>query len=916
MLTKYPDVKIGKVAIGELPSGVLAETAAYASKSGGAALDGRSESLIISADFMRKTPEEAAQQFRYAESSKFFFPGSAADPYRQLVYHEYGHVVSNRGGRRTNPNVGRMMVDLFNRSGRAEPMPTEIPIDPHAELKIQSRDLLRNIDAREAWLKRNEQALSDWLNDERQVSGYSMVDQAMPGQLSLVTGQHGRILPNPGEAVAQAFSDVELRGNDAPSFSKALHDAVIDEYRKDWPTPDEATRAALRAPMKESAVEALRKATAAPVPWTDAEFAKEDNRDKNAAGKIILTAENRALAKQLAIETYQKAAAVEPAITAAAKSSVEHNGGHMSGLAHKLKEGPSLYRKIQAEAITIANGEPVDDNDIRQAAANIKDAVRYTGIMRAANYWPAGTELRKALESLGAKTIKDPIGVPLHGYRGRNMAFEYQGVKFEMQVNTKVGVQVKARAHEIYDKSRKLEQTLINKGVDPMTNARYVKMLDDMQAMWDSLPITKGTPLVQTEKDAKSGDLDKVIYVAEGTEHRGPTLDKAIYDTAKANGGITIDLEGDQPSDGYAYAPRKDTEVKILKSEMTPEDIDHYIDTHHELLSQRGNHLGLWEEGDYFYLDVSRVGSPTARTIAGAQANDQLGVYDLKHFATIDIGKIDERGNYARLGKAADLHAEHQRKFAGRDERASGASTSEVPERRTVTRYGPGGEWHSPWSLDPKDVPPSGIDFLDHQHLVDNVLARYNDTVGDKAWIRSAGEQWYPAARAWVLKMLDATGSDMDLDKASAIVAQYSENASWAANMARAMNYFTGKPTGAFKATDARTKAIAESDDPLSMVKGPKINNFVRAILGYDRFPDAVAVDRWAARIALGTDDKNVASKILDRAGGYEALADAYRDAARQLGIPPSELQAVTWVHAVPADAVVRAFKEAGEWHF
>jgi hypothetical protein len=199
---------------------------------------------------------------------------------------------------------------------------------------------------------------------------------------------------------------------------------------------------------------------------------------------------------------------------------------------------------------------------------------------------------------------------------------------------------------------------------------------------------------------------------------------------------------------------------------------------------------------------------------------------------------------------------------------------------------------------------------------VDNIVARYNDTTGDNAWIRSAGEKWYPAARAWVLKLLDATGSDMDLDRTSAVIAQYSENASWTANMVRAMNHFTGKPTGAFKATDRRVKAIEAADNPLSAVKGPKVNNFVRAILGFDRFPDAVAVDRWAARIALGTADKDVATKVLGRVGGYEALADAYRDAARQLGIPASELQAVTWVHAVPADKTVKAFKEAGEWHF
>ena len=73
-----------------------------------------------------------------------------------------------------------------------------------------------------------------------------------------------------------------------------------------------------------------------------------------------------------------------------------------------------------------------------------------------------------------------------------------------------------------------------------------------------------------------------------------------------------------------------------------------------------GNHLGLWDGGDgNYYLDVSRVGEPGAATIEAAQLNDQLGVYDLSQteysLGNIDIGKLDAKGNYVRLGKASDL---------------------------------------------------------------------------------------------------------------------------------------------------------------------------------------------------------------------------------------------------------------------
>lgn len=1049
MLTKYPDVKVGKFGIADLESGVYAETTAARAGTG-------TDSVIFNKNLMTQTPEELAATTRHNVNSGWFYTGAADNPYRYIATHEYGHVLGNRGYRRANPNVDVKLLDLFNKSGRGTPKPEPIVIDRKAPLNIQSRDLLRNIDAREAWIKSNDKAMTDWLAEKDRVSGYSMIDQAIPGKPSLVTGRPGRVLMNPGEALAEAFAHVELNPEGAKELPKALHDMVVEEATHPQATaPAYRPYGAAAIRPKESAVERLRKATEPRPNWTKADMDKEDNFAVNKADEVILSDEQRALARQLATNIWIEGAKVEPDITAATVSTVQSLGGQMSGLAFRQKTGPSLYRKIQAEAIDIANGRPVEEKDLRTAAANIKDAVRYTALMPEEGYWASGSGLRKALESLGAKTIKDPVGIPLKGYRGRNFAFTLNGTPFEMQVNTELGVAIKDEAHQIYNVSRKLEDVLKAKGVDPLSDPAYVKMLDDMQAKWDTIPVTKGTPIVQTEKDVKSGDLNKILYTAKDTRYRGPSipggelpldapemvgrarvpstrygmewlpdspeakivapareisdahwntlpvqhlphgtvikanegtlskdsidrvvsgtvpfregypiklyrtddgalhvvdghtriamynalnkdlpvqimdestlerisqqqkLDTTIYDTAKANGGITIDLAGNQPAEGYAYAPRKDTERKILKSKLTPEDIDQYIDDHHELLAVPGNHLGLWEEGNYFYLDVSRVGKPTAATIASAQRNDQLGVFDLKHFATIDIGKIDKRGNYVRLGKASDLHAAHQGQIARDAERASAPSTPKVPaSRHAATRYGPGGEFHAPYPVDPNDVPDRGIDFLSHQHMVDNILARYNDTVGDKAWIREAGRQWYPAARGWVLKMLDATGSDMDLDKAAAIVAQYSENASWTANMARAMNYFSGKPTGAFKATDRRTKAIAASDDPLSMVKGPKINNFVRAILGQDRFPDAVAVDRWAARIALGNDDKALASKVLGRTGGYEALADAYRDAARQLGIAPPELQAITWVHAVPADATVRAFKEAGEWHF
>ena len=40
----------------------------------------------------------------------------------------------------------------------------------------------------------------------------------------------------------------------------------------------------------------------------------------------------------------------------------------------------------------------------------------------------------------------------------------------------------------------------------------------------------------------------------------------------------------------------------------------------------------------------------------------------------------------------------------------------------------------------------------------------------------------------------------------------------------------------------------------------------------------------------------------------------AYQDAAEKVGLSPAQIQAITWVHAVPPDATVGTFMEMGTW--
>jgi hypothetical protein len=152
-----------------------------------------------------------------------------------------------------------------------------------------------------------------------------------------------------------------------------------------------------------------------------------------------------------------------------------------------------------------------------------------------------------------------------------------------------------------------------------------------------------------------------------------------VYEAVKSNGGITIDLAGDSPVDGYAFAPSKGTETRIPKAVFKPEDVDHFIDAHWDQLNRPGCHLGLWVEGDNVFLDVSKVGKSSAATIKAAQDVDQLAVYDLKTLDVVPIGEELADGTYSPTGKASDLHNRHRREVERDAESRSATGADEVP---------------------------------------------------------------------------------------------------------------------------------------------------------------------------------------------------------------------------------------------
>jgi hypothetical protein len=131
--------------------------------------------------------------------------------------------------------------------------------------------------------------------------------------------------------------------------------------------------------------------------------------------------------------------------------------------------------------------------------------------------------------------------------------------------------------------------------------------------------------------------LVKNLYLASQTANR---FRQRVFGIVNESGGATITLDGSQPTEGYAFAPSKTTERKIRMEDWKPEDVDNFVDDNWVALQRRGNHLGLWVDGGYVYIDVSQVGPAARATINAAQAAEQLGVFDLGNFVTIETGKM------------------------------------------------------------------------------------------------------------------------------------------------------------------------------------------------------------------------------------------------------------------------------------
>lgn len=110
------------------------------------------------------------------------------------------------------------------------------------------------------------------------------------------------------------------------------------------------------------------------------------------------------------------------------------------------------------------------------------------------------------------------------------------------------------------------------------------------------------------------------------------TIEEKAFDLTMKNGGVTISLNGDIPTEGFSYSPSKLTEYRVPKTEFQLSNLDTFVSKNLKDLEKPGNYLGAWEEKGEIFIDVSRVEPDFNKAMKGASLSEQLAIFDLGKF--------------------------------------------------------------------------------------------------------------------------------------------------------------------------------------------------------------------------------------------------------------------------------------------
>lgn len=191
------------------------------------------------------------------------------------------------------------------------------------------------------------------------------------------------------------------------------------------------------------------------------------------------------------------------------------------------------------------------------------------------------------------------------------------------------------------------------------------------------------------------------------------------------------------------------------------------------------------------------------------------------------------------------------------------------------------------------------VTLVDHERMIANIVACYKTADDDQ---RAGGMAWYSKAQCAAYDI--AAKYDIAVYIVVAVISALSPNNKWLRNLSNADAligaFLRGDGIDSVKvSTYHKMKQKAwdilaarpDYDTAKTMLKGQKITSFFCDIMGEFN----VTIDGHARNIAYDekvglTDDRTNIGKL-----EYRALQAAYEEAARQLGLMPYQLQAITW---------------------
>jgi len=140
---------------------------------------------------------------------------------------------------------------------------------------------------------------------------------------------------------------------------------------------------------------------------------------------------------------------------------------------------------------------------------------------------------------------------------------------------------------------------------------------------------------------------------------------------------------------------------------------------------------------------------------------------------------------------------------------------------------------------------------------------------------------WYRESRRTARAL--ARKHETTLATAAGVIAALSPRIQWAANVNGADHVLGGGNTGpGFNRNVEKACRIRDGENPLAVLRGPKVTAFYRAIMGNK---DATVVDVWMWR-AMGLEPGELP---------YETAAEVLRKCAEQVGLDVATFQALVW---------------------